>query len=446
MLGVEAGRWLLASIAMAGIVIGSGGSAAEPGGLPEIRSQPANKVPACVTPERLMAFVATRNTTLAPKFSGIAAIYRELGDSARVRWDYAFFQMLLETNYLMYRRGDGSSGDVGLAQNNFAGIGATGGGVPGDRYGDVRTGVLAHMQHLVAYSGERVDRPVAKRTREAQDFIIDVSHQLKRPVTFADLSHRWAVDRGYARNIETIASLFRRTYCTSTTTAAATATIEGRPKAAFVQPSKLGAEMTAVSPPEPQLAQRPLAEHPLAERSLAEHPLAGHPSAKSLVRTIWRRGDPVPPAPQAALPRSPTARHDETARHVEPIPEPRTEAVAPQLPNEVDAPAMVEPVTGVARFAMAAEAGVAAGMIDAKNPAASPCRIYSASYGGAASVLIRSKNGAETRLTAVGVAHEQRDAMAENFVANHAPGGEVLGHYDTKAAAVTAARSLCPAG
>ncbi|MFX8836705.1 hypothetical protein ABTM80_19090, partial [Acinetobacter baumannii] len=88
----------------------------------------------------------------------------------------------------------GSSGDVGSGQNNFAGIGATGGGVPGDRYSDVRTGVVAHVQHLVAYSGEHVDRPVATRTREYQNDIIEISRKLGRRVTFADLSRRWAVD------------------------------------------------------------------------------------------------------------------------------------------------------------------------------------------------------------------------------------------------------------
>ena len=163
---------------------------------PEIRSSPTNRVPACVTPEQLMAFVVTRNGTLATKFTGIATTYRELGEALHVRWDYAFYQMLLETNYLMYRRGDGSAGDVGMAQNNFAGIGATGGGVAGDRYRDVRTGVLAQMQHLVAYSGEKVAQPVAQRTREHQDDIIEVSRKLNRPVTFADLSRRWAADRG----------------------------------------------------------------------------------------------------------------------------------------------------------------------------------------------------------------------------------------------------------
>ena len=35
---------------------------------------------------------------------------------------------------------------------NFAGIGTTGGGVPGNSYPDVRTGVRAQIQHLKAYA------------------------------------------------------------------------------------------------------------------------------------------------------------------------------------------------------------------------------------------------------------------------------------------------------
>ena len=61
-------------------------------------------------------------------------------------------------------KGNGRWGDVNPKQNNFAGLGTTGGGVPGDSYPDVNTGVLAQIQHLVVYSGERIDDPVGART------------------------------------------------------------------------------------------------------------------------------------------------------------------------------------------------------------------------------------------------------------------------------------------
>jgi hypothetical protein len=180
---------------------------------PEIRLSASNQVPACITPERLMRTLAERNEKLDDRYKAIAHLYKKHGESWRVRWDYAFYQMVLETNYLMYRRGDGTPGDVKPRQNNFAGIGATGNGVPGDSFPDVSTGVLAQIQHLVAYSGEKVANAAAPRTREHGDDIAAKSQRLGRPVRFADLTNRWAADRNYAKSIETIAGRFFEAAC-----------------------------------------------------------------------------------------------------------------------------------------------------------------------------------------------------------------------------------------
>ena len=142
---------------------------------PPIRSSNANPVPKCVTPARLMAFLTERNPHLDPRYRDIASLYKHFGEAWRVRWDYAFFQMAIETNFLKFRRGDGRRGDVGENQNNFAGIGATGGGVHGERFADVATGVHAQIQHLVAYSGERLAEPIATRTRQRQGDIVEAS-------------------------------------------------------------------------------------------------------------------------------------------------------------------------------------------------------------------------------------------------------------------------------
>jgi Mannosyl-glycoprotein endo-beta-N-acetylglucosaminidase len=182
--------------------------------LPDIRLSSGQTVPACVTPRRLMHHVLERTVDLRPAFGDIARYYKQHGEALRVRWDYAFFQMLLETNYLSYRTGNGGWGDVDPRQNNFAGIGTTGGGVPGDSFPDVSTGVLAQMQHLIAYSGERVRSPLAPRTREKQDDIIERSLALGRPVRFDDLTNRWAADRNYARSIEWVAERYRHANCT----------------------------------------------------------------------------------------------------------------------------------------------------------------------------------------------------------------------------------------
>ena len=159
---------------------------------PEIRTSATNVVPACVTPQRLMSFLKSRNPTLDARFANIANLYKRHGERWHVRWDYAFYQMAVETNFLSYKQGNGRWGDVDPKQNNFAGLGTTGGGIPGDSYPDANTGVLAQIQHLVAYSGEHVADPVGARTKLKQDDIIEQMARLKGHVTFNDLSHRWA--------------------------------------------------------------------------------------------------------------------------------------------------------------------------------------------------------------------------------------------------------------
>jgi hypothetical protein len=190
---------------------------------PEIRTTAENRVPQCVTPQGLMKVVAERNPALEERFKTIATFYKQHGETLKIRWDYAFYQMVLETNYLMYKRGDGRPGDVKPRQNNFAGIGATGNGVPGESYPDVSTGVLAQLQHLVAYSGERVANPVAPRTRENQDNIIRQSQRLGRAVKFGDLTNRWAHDRNYATSINVVAERFQASMCNGQTTPVAAA-------------------------------------------------------------------------------------------------------------------------------------------------------------------------------------------------------------------------------
>jgi hypothetical protein len=196
---------LFAGLALAG--------PADAASLPEIRTSAVNKVPSCVTPDRLMSFLVARNDQLPDKLKDIARLYKVHGDALGVRWDYAFFQMILETNYLKYKTGSGRMGDAKPRQNNFAGLGTTGGGVPGEAFTDVSTGVRAQIEHLVAYAGERVDKPVAKRTADNQDDIVKRSQRLGRPVRFSDLQMRWAMDRGYANKMGLIAERFHDEHC-----------------------------------------------------------------------------------------------------------------------------------------------------------------------------------------------------------------------------------------
>src|SRR5258707_11368327 len=74
-------------------------------GLPEIRTTANNTVPECVTPGRLTDYLKSRNPDLSPRFDSVPTEYMRLGEKLGVRWDFAFYQMILETGALKYRNG-----------------------------------------------------------------------------------------------------------------------------------------------------------------------------------------------------------------------------------------------------------------------------------------------------------------------------------------------------
>ena len=73
-------------------------------------------------------------------------IYYEECAAEGIKAEVAFVQAMLETGFLKY------GGDVKIEQFNFAGLGATGNGEPGNSFSDVRTGIRAHVQHLKCYA------------------------------------------------------------------------------------------------------------------------------------------------------------------------------------------------------------------------------------------------------------------------------------------------------
>ncbi|MEZ5849917.1 MAG: glucosaminidase domain-containing protein [Hyphomicrobiaceae bacterium] len=331
---------------------------------PEIRTSARNKVPACVTPERLMRFLRSGNRRLLPKFNNIASYYKEHGERWNVRWDYAFFQMVIETNYLKFVNNAGK-GDVSPRQNNFAGIGTTGGGVPGDSFPDVSTGVLGQIQHLVAYSGEEVPRPVAQRTRDKQDEILAKSRRLRHAPTFQDLSGRWAVDRRYGRSINFIADRYRAAYCRGREPDPEPEAVPGR--------SQILADAKADRGTSRQ-HRRQRAEFRSGSASMRSD-VADAPGG---TRAIASMGAPIHPAPQTQQ------------RH------------------------------------------------------ASACAVFTASYGGRKNVLIRTIDDGVMRLTALQVLDGQEERLARSFIRSHAQGGEPIGQFPSRDAALEKAFSLCP--
>ena len=118
----------------------------------------------------------------------IVAYYYEEGSREGIRPDVAFAQALKETGFFRY------GGDVIPEQNNFCGLGTTGGGVRGEFFATPQLGVRAHIQHLLAYSSTR--RPTLP--------IVDPRYGLVRQAygsrtlgTWQDLNGRWAVPGRY---------------------------------------------------------------------------------------------------------------------------------------------------------------------------------------------------------------------------------------------------------
>ena len=195
--------------------------------LPAIIATAGNAVPACVTPAGLMRFVDDRNAKvhrqIDPRLTHIASLYQRIGSCVArapekcvaVRWDYAFFQMLIETNYLTFLRPNGTPASMSSLDNNFAGVGAVISGKPGEHFNDAVTGVLAHLQHVLMYSTTRVPNPIAKRTRQVQDDVQEAMRRLHRPVTFGDLAREWTgTDRNtYGAEMQKLSEKYAAKFC-----------------------------------------------------------------------------------------------------------------------------------------------------------------------------------------------------------------------------------------
>jgi hypothetical protein len=81
----------------------------------------------------------------APDINTFCTILYQEALAEDVKPEVVFAQAMHETGWLQF------GGDVSVGQYNFAGIGATG-GVPGNSFPDVRTGLRAQVQHLKAYA------------------------------------------------------------------------------------------------------------------------------------------------------------------------------------------------------------------------------------------------------------------------------------------------------
>jgi hypothetical protein len=397
------------------LALATGGFAlsASASSLPGVKTTAANSVPACVTPGRLMAFVKARNPTLEPRFETIAAEYKRHGEQLGLRWDIAFFQMLAETGDLSFAKGGRQA--VRADQNNFAGLGAASQSEPGERFPDVSRGVRAHLEHVLVYAGERIDTPVAERTRKVQEWGVlkPWQQKIRGPIGYQDLFFNWAnKSKGYGDAIEQTASTFMADDCRRVDPAAAIAS--ATPAAAPATGAK-GAEATAEPKPSgKELAQRAIdearANGPAARFGLGAGGGLAKPSPPITVIN-------EPPAAERATPAEPPARQ----------PAPQQTAAA----------------AGAGR-----SGGAVAKSVDAQKPLppGQKCRVWTASYGGDRALIIRSTSGELVNFTVLDVNAGQEAREAEAYIAAYARGGAVAFEFATQASALDKAFELCPEG
>jgi hypothetical protein len=132
-----------------------------------------------VTQEQAEAFLLRSN----PNYLNIVRLYYLLGELEGVRPDIALAQAIKETGYFKY------GGDVRPEQNNFAGIGAVGGGAEGAVFHTQAHGVLAQIHHLKAYATGGEQKPELLQHSPRAHYI-GVSR--KSPYV-EDLAGKWAV-------------------------------------------------------------------------------------------------------------------------------------------------------------------------------------------------------------------------------------------------------------
>jgi hypothetical protein len=405
--------------------------------LPAIKTTRNNSVPACVTPGRLLAYLESRNPQLDPRFRSIAGEYMRIGEALGVRWDYAFYQMLLETGSLSFHDGN-RSGDVKPQQNNFAGLGATGRGERGESFKDIGTGVRAHLEHLLLYAGERVDNPVADRTRKVQEWgvLTDWHKGFSRPVTFGDLAAKWAPGtRSYRRMIGGIAERFED-FCA-----------RPDPKPELVQEARkdkrAGETKAAEARPErpvgAELAQRAI-ETGKAESDQKRSALGGQaatsPAAATSASAPFRLNQPGGESGKDAAPGAATAADDVGASIARPLTASTAKLAAPGKP---------EKSSGAKTLQTASTAG-AAKAAAAPATAGQKCRVWTASYGGQKAMIIRSQGDKIINYTVLDVNEGSETREAEAFISAYAKNGAIAGQFGSQAQALEKAFELCPEG
>ena len=397
--------------------------------LPAVKASPSNQVPVCTTPGRLMAHLQSRNGSIDSRFDGIATEYMRHGEKLGVRWDMAFFQMILETGNLSY------SGDVSSHQNNFAGLGATGNGNPGESFASVSTGVKAHLQHLLMYAGERVDNPVAERTRKIQDWGVLTKWQnsIKGPMTFTLVANKWAPgSHRYARYMQKISADFYDRYCNAP---------DPRP------------ELLQEARNEP--SQRKISGAEIAKRNIDAQRKQGVRRSGLGGGSLSRAGVAMRSALDAKAKEAKTSQPTVNSANYT---QPAAGSKKPEVTILNSSKSEADPAS--ARGAEIQTASVAGAATKMKlpdtaatksremeaNKAGATCKVWTASYGGQRAIIIKAKADNTVNYTVLDVHKGSEKREADAYIAAYAKGGKKIAEFPSQTKALNKAFKLCPEG
>jgi hypothetical protein len=453
------------------VLFSAAASAAE---LPAIKVSETNQVAACATPGRLMSYLRERNPKLNPRYEMLASEYMRSGEELQVRWDYAFFQMLLETGYLTY------GGDVRPDQNNFAGLGATGGGVRGERFKDISTGARAHLEHLLMYSGAHVENPVAERTRNIQEWDVLTSWQksISGPITFTQLAKKWApTSKRYAADISGIADRFFEGPCKEADPQPElVADIRGTPVKTVsaetpVKTRGLGTEKRATE--EAAASDAPDRQAPGVVSGAAGQDDKFPTKGAAAVAAVASVATETKTEPQKASMSPPLTVLNANASADAPAVPPETVAEAP--PAATTKPAKTKAAESTAGQAKAIEVAAlpgalkGAGKVDkvekseksekpgksdkaekkaapSAGAASGKCRVWTASYGGSKAIIIKAVQDKTVNYTVLDVNDGSEKREADAYINAYAKGGQSVGEFSSQSQALEKAFELCPEG
>jgi hypothetical protein len=138
------------------------------------------------TREQCIKYLLRRNPMplITVELQQLVDYYYQEGLSEGIRPDVAFAQAVHETGHFRY------GGDVVPLQNNYCGLGTTGGGVKGAWFPNAEIGVRAQIQHLLAYAATR---PPQKDIVDPRYELLKATGKFGQAVTWTDLNGRWAV-------------------------------------------------------------------------------------------------------------------------------------------------------------------------------------------------------------------------------------------------------------